>query len=73
MDANMTSNQLSCCLHFAGLVMNLDKTEKGQNFFSFEHKKNYQDGQIQFWTAVDSFNPHNIAVRFCISASLLVL
>lgn len=46
----------------SGLSMSLVKTENGINNFAFEHSLNYQQVQMNFFTAVESLNPDNIVV-----------
>lgn len=42
--------------------MSLVKTENGISSFAFEHSLNYQQVQMNFFTAVESLNPDNIVV-----------
>lgn len=43
-----------------------DESKGGQQFFKFEHNKQYQNVQFQLQAAVESFNPENIAVGLII-------
>ena len=47
---------------FQGMTMNLVTTEGNISHFVFEHNREYQRAQIDFWRAVESLNPQNIAV-----------
>lgn len=42
--------------------MSLKETKNGVQYFLFEHSKDYQKVQFQFYEAVESLNPQNIAV-----------
>ena len=44
----------------------------GPQVFTFEHNSHYQQGQFEFWDAVESLNPQNIVVstRYSIHTSL---
>ena len=49
-------------LYNVGLSMNLKENKNGVQYFIFEHSKEYQKVQFQFYEAVESLNPQNIAV-----------
>ncbi|XP_063441257.1 ribosome quality control complex subunit TCF25-like [Mytilus trossulus] len=44
-----------------GLSMTLKETRNGVQYYIFEHSKDYQKIQFQFYEAVESLNPQNIA------------
>ncbi|XP_033729246.1 transcription factor 25-like, partial [Pecten maximus] len=44
-----------------GLTMSLLETRAGCQYFTFEHSQSYQDVEFQFYDAVESLNPQNIA------------
>ena len=51
--------------------MTLKETKNGVQYFIIEHSKDYQNVQFQFYEAVESLNPQNIAVcRILIDKSL---
>ncbi|OWF35632.1 transcription factor 25-like [Mizuhopecten yessoensis] len=44
-----------------GLTMSFLETRGGCQYFTFEHSQSYQDVEFQFYDAVESLNPQNIA------------
>lgn len=44
-----------------GLSMSLKENRNGNQYFQYEHSKEYQNVQFQFYEAVESLNPQNIA------------
>jgi hypothetical protein len=52
--------------------MTLKETINGVQYFIIEHSKDYQNVQFQFYEAVESLNPQNIAVcKIVIGKSLV--
>lgn len=44
-----------------GLTMSLLETKASCQYFTYEHSQSYQDVEFQFYDAVESLNPQNIA------------